>query len=158
MRLKLNLLFLSLMLAAVSIPVGCATARAGGGGEAVQTETFLLEGLRPPGVPVGCMIVRNEEEWKNFWSQHSQKPAPDIDFEKNDLVMIFLGQKPNTGYSVKITHVREYPDKVVAEALETEPQPGALYAQVIVYPYDAVLIPKTDKNIECDLKKENVEP
>jgi hypothetical protein len=153
MRRKMNLGWLCLIIAAFSLS-GCTTVRASNQGKSLEFESFLLNGLHPSGVPVGWQVVRNEGEWEDFWSQHSFKPAPKIDLDKYTLIMIFLGRKPNPGYSVKITDVREYQDKVVVQAVETEPQPDALYAQVIVYPYDSVLIPKTDKPIEFDVTKE----
>jgi predicted small secreted protein len=155
MKRRINLGCICLIIAAFSLS-GCATTvGASGQNQPLEFETFLLNGLHPSGVPVGWQVMRNEGEWENFWSQHSFKPAPEIDFNKYTLIMVFLGRKPNPGYSIKITDVREYRDKVVVKAVETEPQPDALYAQVIVYPYDAILVPKTDKPIEFEVTKED---
>ena len=114
----------------------------------------ILTGLRPSQVPIGWIVIKNQDQWDQFWSQHSSQPAPEIDFDQFHLVGVFLGQKPNPGYSVKIIEAREYPEKVVVQAGERTPSPGGVYIQVIVYPYDAVLIPETDKKIEVELKKE----
>lgn len=135
----------------------CATGREAGSaeGKSLEMEPFLLGGIRPERVPVGWQVFTNARAWEQFWSQHSSTAAPQIDFRHFTLVAVFLGRKPNPGYAVKIISVREFSDKVVVEALESRPSPELLYAQVIVYPYDAVLIPNVGKEIRVELMPEN---
>lgn len=138
----------------------CAAAQKGTQeqGKLLEMTPFVFMGLRPDALPVGWQVFEKQEDWKKFWSQNSFSPAPEIDFDKNTLVAIFLGQKPNPGYSVKIESAREYADKVVVRAEESEPAPDAFYIQLIVYPYDAVLIPKTGKPVELKTVKKNEQP
>jgi len=139
------------------IAQGCATGGPGNStqeGEFFELRPMILNGIRPSNVPMGWLVVRTQEEWTDFWAQHSFRPAPEIDFEEYTLVAIFLGQKPNPGHSIKITRAGKEAGKVVVHAVQTEPDPSRLYPQVIVYPYDAVLIPKTDQEIEFRLELE----
>jgi len=154
-NMRLKTLFqisqIAVLMALVAVLSGCATGAGRGEAEAgrlLELRPMILSGLRPSDIPPGWMVFRSEAQWNEFWLQHSFKPAPEVDFGQYTLVVIFLGQKPNPGYSVKIVEAREFPEKVVVRAVQSEPAPDRLYAQVIVHPYDAVLIRRTEKQID----------
>jgi hypothetical protein len=137
----------------------CAAAQKGAQepGKLLEMTPIVFNGLRTDALPVGWQVFEKQEDWEKFWSQNSFTPAPEIDFDKNTLVAIFLGQKPNPGYSVKIESAREYAVRVVVQAEESEPAPGAFYIQLIVYPYDAVVIPKTGKPLDLEVVKKKAQ-
>jgi hypothetical protein len=151
------LLFFCALSAAATFP-GCSFAREGassGDGNLREMRPVALVGLRVADIPAGWMVFKDQESWSRFWTQRSSQPTPEIDFEQFTLVAVFLGQRPNPGYAVRITEVREYSDRVAVHAVETGPLPDALYAQVIVYPHNAVLIGATAKEIEFKLTRGN---
>src|SRR5262245_60518221 len=47
-------------------------------------------------------VIRNQDEWKAFWKRHSSmdtnpQPAPIMDFNREMVVSIFLGEKRTGG-------------------------------------------------------------
>jgi len=123
------------------------SSHGGSEGKPLTATPVALSGIRSINVPEGNHVIRDAEQWREFWSRYATGSAPEIDFETFTLVAVFLGQKPNPGYSVKIVGATEYRSEVVVDVVEYLPSPGMMYAQVIVYPYDAALIPKTGKPI-----------
>jgi hypothetical protein len=104
--------------------------------------------MYPSKVPAGRYIFNNREEWSGFWSRYHEAPAPVLDLQNFTLAVVFLGRKPNPGYSVEIVNAAECRNRITIEVIEYLPSPGMMYAQVIVYPYDVVLIPKMKKTID----------
>lgn len=142
--------------------IGCAAT--GGVSEAVASEGELkiipakLPGLNARAVPAGRYVFENSEEWEKFWEKYGQGPAPEFDFEKCVLSSVFLGQKPNPGYSVEIVRAIAHKYETIVDVVEYEPPPGMMYAQVIVYPFDAALIPRTGKPIRFSISKKTGRP
>jgi hypothetical protein len=112
-----------------------------------------MSGLNARGVKAGEYVFGEPEDWEEFWRKHGRDDAPEIDFEKYSLVAVFLGAKPNPGYSVGIVGARESAGEAVVDVVEYTPEPGMMYAQVIVYPFDAALIPTTDGSIRFATSK-----
>jgi hypothetical protein len=108
---------------------------------------FKVSGLRAREVPAGEYVFKNSGSWENFLEKYQDGPPPEIDFGKHALVAVFLGSRPNPGYSVAIVGASERGGEVIVRVAESPPSPGMMYAQVIVYPYDMALIPNADKPI-----------
>ena len=125
---------------------GCLSAEEQGE-RPLKIARMELAGLNARGVGAGEYVFEEREEWEKFWDKRGSGPVPKIDFEKFSLVAVFLGQKPNPGYSVRIVGATESAGEVVVEVIEYKPEPGMMYAQVIAYPFAAALIPRTENPI-----------
>jgi len=138
---------------------GCATdastSAANEAGKPLKIKPVEIPGLRVSKTPAGQSVFNSKEEWGDFWAKYHATPSPEFNFKDFTLVTVLLGQRPNSGYSVKIAGATEYPDKIVVNVVEYLPSPGMMYAQVIVHPYDAVLIPKTGKEIRFEVAKKS---
>ena len=58
------------------------------------------------------LVIKTEAEWKTLWQTHAQpqapaKELPRVDFDKEMVVAVFLGEKPTGGYRVEITAIEE---------------------------------------------------
>lgn len=135
--------------------MGCATGDTSskGKGRLLALKPAELPGLSSHSISAGEHVFGNEGEWRDFWQEHNNGPVPKIDFERYILAIVALGQKPNPGHSVEITGATEYRREVVIDVVERLPLPGGMYAQVIVHPYKAVLVPATGKQIRFDLSR-----
>ena len=98
------------------------------------------------------MVVRTDAEWARLWQQHSfDRPKPAIDFAKETVVAVFMGSRPNAGFSTAVVSATEGGGALVIRYTETQPAKGALTAQVITFPYDIVAIPKaTATNVKFE--------
>jgi protease stability complex PrcB-like protein len=89
------------------------------------------------------VLVRTEAEWTRLWQQHSpDKPRPAVDFSKQMVVGVFMGSRPNAGFSTAIISTGVANGALIVRYTETVPQAGTVSAQILTFPYHLVAIPK----------------
>jgi hypothetical protein len=104
----------------------------------LKQESTYLKGLR----------VDTQEKFESLFKPCITADAlPPIDFTKNIMVGVLAGEKPTGGYGIKIESIVENDCEAVIFYYETTPIPGQNQTQVITYPQDFVIIPKTTKPI-----------
>jgi hypothetical protein len=98
------------------------------------------------------VVVRTEAEWTRLWLQHTpDRPRPAIDFSKETVIGVFMGSRPNAGFSTAVVSATEGGGALVIRYTETRSAPGALTAQMITSPYHLVAIPKaTATNVKFE--------
>jgi hypothetical protein len=88
-------------------------------------------------------LVRTEVEWTKLWQQHNpDRPRPSVDFSKEMVVALFMGSRPNAGFSTTITSASVANGVLLVRYTETVPGAGAISAQILTFPYHLVAIPK----------------
>ena len=55
-------------------------------------------------------VLKTADAWQKVWNEHTARvqpkpPLPAVDFHKEMVVAIFMGQRPTGGYSVEVTEV-----------------------------------------------------
>jgi hypothetical protein len=91
------------------------------------------------------IAARSQSEWTALWRQHasvdssSQQP-PAIDFEREIVIGLFLGDKPTGGYDVQISRVERNNDALTIYYQEKSPLPGAMVTQAVTQPFHIVRI------------------
>jgi len=101
------------------------------------------------------VVVRTEAEWAQLWRQHAgDRPRPPIDFTRESVVAVFMGSRPNAGFSTAIVSATEGGGALMVRYSETKPARGAVAAQVLTSPYHIVAIPKATA---ADVKFEKVQ-
>jgi hypothetical protein len=91
------------------------------------------------------VLVRTEAEWTKLWQQHApDHPKPAVDFSKEMVVAVFMGSRPNAGFSTTITSATAANGALVVRYNETTPRAGAVSAQILTFPYHIVAIAKAD--------------
>ena len=89
------------------------------------------------------VLVRTEAEWAQLWRQHAgDRARPPIDFNKESIVAVFMGSRPNAGFNTAIVSATEGGGALIVRYTETRPPPGAITAQVLTFPFHIVAIPK----------------
>ena len=93
------------------------------------------------------LVVTNTAQWTELWKKHSARrtpstPPPEIDFEKESVLFVTLGQKHSGGYSVEITALREANGKIEILVKTRAPKPGGLQLQAITAPFHIAAVPK----------------
>jgi hypothetical protein len=93
------------------------------------------------------IVVTNATQWAEVWKKHSAqqkpaKPAPEVNFEKETVVLVSLGQKRSGGYSVEITGLEESDGKTRVIVKTTAPKPGGIQLQAITSPFHIVAVPR----------------
>jgi hypothetical protein len=91
------------------------------------------------------VLVRTEAEWTKLWQQHApDHPRPAVDFSKEMVVGVFMGSRPNAGFTTTITSATAANGALNVRYNETTPRAGAITAQILTFPYHLVAIPKAD--------------
>lgn len=85
-------------------------------------------------------------------SLSSAESLPDVDFEKDMVVLIAVGARSSAGYSVVPISVRADGDKTLIRARERTPPPDSIAASVITYPFLALSVPTRKGPVEVKLK------
>ena len=68
----------------------------------------------------------------------------DIDFSKEMVVAVFMGEKPTGGYSIDIKDVLKKKDNIEFLIKVEEPGPDDMAAQVITSPYHIIKLERFD--------------
>ena len=89
------------------------------------------------------VLVRTEAEWTKLWQQHpTARPRPAVDFSKEMVVGLFMGSRPNAGFSTAVTSATAGNGALIVRYTETKPGPGSVSAQILTFPFHLVAIPK----------------
>jgi hypothetical protein len=94
------------------------------------------------------LVIRDEQGFQDIWQQIDDVSGlPEIDFENNMVIAVFMGERPTGGYGIEIESIDEYPDRITVNIAETEPGPDELTTQALTYPYHIVTTENTDKEV-----------
>ena len=87
------------------------------------------------------VIITSQSQLQELYKELGWGSVPAVDFGKNNVVALFMGQKSTGGYSINVRKVTVEDDTATVEALETSPEGMATMA--LTAPYCIVVIPKT---------------
>jgi hypothetical protein len=91
------------------------------------------------------VLVRSDAEWSALWQQHApDRTRPKVDFSKEMVVGVFMGSRPNAGFSTAVTLTTNANGVLLVKYTETVPGRDTMTAQVLTFPYHLVAIPKAD--------------
>jgi hypothetical protein len=115
-------------------------------GEAQEFQ-LLVEGDSGGAYPQRQEIITTQTAWQRYWTGvHANiKPAPPIlpvDFTTSNVVALSTGQKPTTGYNLKITGIFTTSAGTTVDVTEQAPDGTCMLAQKITNRYLIVRTPK----------------
>lgn len=88
----------------------------------------------------GYVMVTNRDELLTLWnrahgSQLTVPPLPDVDFSRETVLAVFLGQKPTGGYGAEVRGIVEEDRELFVDLVVSEPAPGAITTQALTSPW-----------------------
>lgn len=83
-------------------------------------------------------VISNPERLTAVWPAAAERPA--IDFSREAVILVALGQRPTGGYEVEITTVQARGDTAVVLYVERRPGPRCMTTQALTSPYHIVAI------------------
>jgi PrcB C-terminal len=95
------------------------------------------------------VVVANPEDWEHLWREHTSdvstpEPVPRVNFDAEFVVAVFSGEKPTSGYGVKIKRMKTLPAALgrspVLVVEFTEQEAGDLEMDVIGSPHHIVKV------------------
>ncbi len=132
------------------LPLGVLSLAPAGAAERVPFVT-IDQGFRSGVRERKFLVIKNEAEWKKLWQTHAQpqvpaKELPPVDFDKEMVVAVFLGEKPTGGYKAEITAIEEDREKGQLRIVtrESKPPTGSIAIQALTQPYHIVRVKRSD--------------
>ncbi len=91
------------------------------------------------------LVIKTEDRWKEIWEKvhllRLPKPElPKIDFEKEMVVAVFMGERSSGGYEIEIRKIIKTEKEIVVEVEEKEPSPESLQSMALIQPYHIVVV------------------
>ena len=95
------------------------------------------------------LVIRTSEQWSEAWTQITRNllpppPAPPVDFDREMVILVAMGQRPTGGYVITVDGVYDAAGRIFAEVRETSPGAGCITTAALTQPVDAVRIPRRD--------------
>ncbi|MEW6295926.1 MAG: DUF4382 domain-containing protein [Candidatus Diapherotrites archaeon] len=105
------------------------------------------------------LVVKDNSAWQAAWSKVKEgvSPAPElpsVDFSKEMVIAVFMGEQSTGGYSIEIDDLREQGNSIRVFVEESSPGPDEVVTLALTQPYHIVRTYLTDKNIEFVVKTE----
>lgn len=102
------------------------------------------------------VVVTNAADWATFWKQHHSRvfpvPAlPTIDFSKEMVIAVFMGQRSSGGFSTTIEKVVDGAKNVVVTYREKSP--SGMSTAAMSQPFHIVRVPASTKPVVFKVAK-----
>ncbi|MDD5686859.1 MAG: protease complex subunit PrcB family protein [Elusimicrobia bacterium] len=90
------------------------------------------------------LVIKTQKEWQALWETHTGKTGsiPEIDFNKEIVIAVFMGEQKTGGYGIQISEIEETDSNIYIETVETVPSPNTTVTQQLTQPYHIVVISK----------------
>lgn len=103
-------------------------------------------------------VVRSPEEFARIWAQTDRSgDAPEIDFEQEMVVAVFIGEYRTGGHSVRVREAEAREDGVRLGIRIELPGSGCMVTQAITRPYQIVRVPRMEGSVAFDITRERVD-
>jgi hypothetical protein len=114
--------------------------------------SLLSEGENAQGITERTNYrIRTEEELGLLWKaihEDDEMPVPYVDFEAHDVLAVFEGERPSSGYDISVVSVENASDGTLkVTVLHEEPGNTCITTAVITSPFELVVVPKSDAKI-----------
>ncbi len=88
--------------------------------------------------------ITNKKDWEAFWVRfctlEPRPEAPTIDFRKQVVLAVFMGQQTSGGYSIEISSVERSDGMIIASIRRT--RASGMVTMALTQPYHIVSIPR----------------
>jgi PrcB C-terminal len=88
--------------------------------------------------------IRSKEQWQHFWTRHAISEPPTMDFSRDMVIAVFMGEQRSHGSAIEIQRV-EYKSvllKVLSQVVK--PPSDTTTLQVPTQPYHIIKLQKMD--------------
>ncbi|MBI3911589.1 MAG: protease complex subunit PrcB family protein [Armatimonadetes bacterium] len=94
------------------------------------------------------LVVNTSAQWRALWREHTASVAPPpsvpaVDYEREMVLAVLMGEQRTGGYAVEIAAVRAGRQEVCVVVRETRPEPGQPVTQALTQPFHFVAVPRS---------------
>ncbi len=130
--------------------IGACSAAQPAGGQTVSFTT-IDQGTQSGVRQRKSLVIKSAEEWESLLQTHrmphgSAASGAPIDFNREMVVAVFMGEKPSGGYGIAITRIEaDYENQQLHITVrERNPPPNTLSTQALTQPYHIIKLAKID--------------
>jgi hypothetical protein len=137
------------LLGTLTTALALAVSASGAATSAAEPLRVISTGTRSGITAARQVVVKTPGEWQKLLTQKAapelkpDDPNAKVDFTKEMVLGVFLGQRATGGYGVVIKDVKEQKGKLLVTYQEVMPGAGNITIQVITYPYQLVAVKKS---------------
>lgn len=96
--------------------------------------------------------IDSQNEFKKLWGKvysNSQPipPLPDVNFEEETVLAVFMGKRSTGGFGIEIDNIKEHEDCLKAIVKNTTPEPGEMVTMAISQPFHIAKVRVSGKKI-----------
>jgi hypothetical protein len=92
------------------------------------------------------LVIRDraalEAGWARVFNQVQGNPAPAVDFARETVILVALGNRATGGHDVRVNAVARSADGAVVRYSAASPGPGCITTQALTSPVDVVRAPR----------------
>ena len=92
------------------------------------------------------LVLRDQAAWEATWPRlHRSGPpgaAPAVDFGRDMVVVVALGERPSGGFGVRVDALESDGAGALVRYTSTEPGPDCMTTQALTAPVEAVAVPR----------------
>lgn len=106
------------------------------------------------------VVIKDREAWATLWAEHAGKssPLPEVDFGKQMVIGVFLGNRPNGCYGTRIDTISSDGKKITVRHTDSVPGPAVLCTLNIPSPAVLVAVNRSDLPVAFASETEPVGP
>jgi len=96
------------------------------------------------------LTLRTANEFNQLWSIHTQinpAPQPKINFKKQMVLAVFMGEQHTGGYAIRIENIIEREKMIHANVVFNKPKLGSNRIMMITQPNMIVVMPQSKKPV-----------
>lgn len=125
---------------------GCVSDRGGPQAFAIRR---LEKGSHSGVIEPRQVVNKDEAGWRRLWGEHQPpgqpaRPLPEIDFTKEMVILVAMGQRFSGGFTIEIEKVETSRGRLTIFVRPEAPPPGAMVTQALTAPFEIVAVPRSD--------------
>lgn len=95
-------------------------------------------------------VVTDAETFAPLWNETREdgSPPPEVDFATSTVLAVYLGQKPNACWSVRVTNASASAGAARVEVTTYAAPPDMACASVVTYPWHVVVVDAPDLQVD----------
>ncbi|HEX5340394.1 MAG TPA: protease complex subunit PrcB family protein [Gammaproteobacteria bacterium] len=130
------------VVATAALLAGCTTAAARPAAKIRVLASGTHSGVRHQEYYALHDVTDFRNWWQRAYSSRATAPAlPQVDFSKDMVVVVFMGEKSHGGYSLHVDKVTDTADSYDVEITVNIPGSGCRTTQALIQPFEFVAVP-----------------
>lgn len=105
----------------------------------------------------GLLVINSAFQWQATWQSLTGEPGPSapdqVDWRLDQLVVVQLGPRDTTGYSVEVLGVERTSRGAVVRAVEVTPVPGSSVRRRKTSPFAVIVVRRGNLSYSLDLQQ-----